>query len=195
MDNGFDKCDGDTTLYIKESDGKLLIVVLYVDDLIFTGSDDFLIIYFKEVVKSEFEITDLGLLRYSLGIEVKQQENGIFISQVKYVANILERFNMDNNKPAPTPTVMGLELSKEDYSNNANMTLYKSMMGSLMYLTATRPDIMYTVSLVSRFMETPEETHWQVVKKILRYVNGTKQYGILYTATNDFRVVGYIDSD
>lgn len=90
---------------------------------------------------------------------------------------------------------MGLKLSKEDYSGNVNMKLYKSMIGSFMYLTATRPDIIYVVSLVSKFMETPMETHWQATKRILRYVDGTKHYGILYTATSDFRVVGYTNND
>eukprot|EP00253_Pinus_taeda_P014297 PITA_14297 len=175
LDNGFDKCDNEPTLYIKENDDKILIVVLYVDDLIFTGSDDFLIADFKQIMKNEFEMTNLGLLRYVLGIEVKQTENGIFISQAKYVVNIVERFIMQNNKPAQTPTIMRLNLSKEDCSNNINPTLYNSMIGSLMYLTANRPDIMYAVSLVSRFMETPKETHWQAAKRILRYANGTKQ--------------------
>eukprot|EP00253_Pinus_taeda_P012346 PITA_12346 len=147
LDNGFGKCEGEPTLYIKESD------------------------------------------------EVKQTKNDIFISQAKYVADILERFKMQNNKPSPTPTVMGLKLSKEDCSSNVNPTLYKSMIGSLMYLTATRLDIMYAVSLVSRFIETSKETHWQATKRILRYVNGTKQYGVLYTTTSDFRLVGYTDSD
>lgn len=102
---------------------------------------------------------------------------------------------MQNNKTASNATVMGLKLSKEDCNNNVNPTLYKSMIGSLMYSTATRLDIMYAVSLVSRFMETPKETHWQAAKRILRFVNGTKQYGILYTATNDFRLVGYTGND
>eukprot|EP00253_Pinus_taeda_P034560 PITA_34560 len=126
----------------------------------YDGSDDFLINDFKQVMKSEFEMTELGLLRYFLDIELKKRENGIFIFQAKYVAKILERFKMQNSKSAPTPTVIGLKLSKEDCSNNVNPALYKSMIGSLMYLTATRPDIMYVVSLVSRFMETPKETHW-----------------------------------
>eukprot|EP00253_Pinus_taeda_P034035 PITA_34035 len=195
LDNVFDKCDDEPTLFIKESEGKILIFVLYLDDLIFTGSDDFLIADFKQVIKSEFEMTDLGLLRYFLGIEVKETENGIFISQAKYVANILERFKMQNNKSAPTPTVMGLKLSKEDCSNNVNLTLYKSMIGNLMYLTTTRPNIMYAMSLVSRFMDTPKDTHWQAAKRILRYVNGTKHYGILYQETSDFRLIGYTDSD
>lgn len=90
---------------------------------------------------------------------------------------------------------MALNLRKNDCSSNVNPTLYKSMVGSFMYLTATRPSILYAVSLVSRFMEKPKETHWQATKRILRYVNGTKEYGILYTVTNDFRLVGYTYSD
>ena len=90
---------------------------------------------------------------------------------------------------------MGLKLSKKDCSNNVNPTLYKIMVGSLMYLTATRPDIMSAVSLVSRFMETPKETHWQASKRILMYVNVTKEYGVLYSTTDDFRLMCYTDSD
>eukprot|EP00253_Pinus_taeda_P013996 PITA_13996 len=119
-------------------------------------------------MKSKFEVTDLGLLRYLLGIEVNETENDIFISQANYVVDILERFKMKNIKFAPTPTIIRLKLSKEDRSSNANLTLYKSMIGGLMYLTATRLDIMYAVSLVSRFMETPKETHCQATKRILR---------------------------
>ena len=142
--------------------------------MIFIRCDGLLIADFKEFVKSEFEMNDFGLLSCFLGIEVKQTENDIFISQEKYVEDILERFKIYNRKPAPTPTIMGLKLSKEDYSSNVNPTLYKSMIVSLMYLTATRLDIMYAISLVSRFMETPKETHWQETKRIMRYVNGTK---------------------
>ena len=102
---------------------------------------------------------------------------------------------MKNSKPAPTPTVMGLKLRKEDFSSNVNMTLYKIIIGSLMYLIATRSDIMYAMSLVSRFMETPKETHCKTAKMILRYVNRTKEYDILYAAKNDFKLVSYTNSD
>eukprot|EP00253_Pinus_taeda_P024742 PITA_24742 len=180
LDNGFGQCDGEPTLYIKESEGKIIIVVLYVDDLIFTGSDDFLIADFKQVMKSKFEITDLGLLRYFLGIEVKQIENGIFISQVKYVVDILERFKMQNIKSAPTPTVIRLKLSKEYCSNNVNPTSYKNMIDNLMYLTAIRLDIMYAVSLVSGFIETPKETHWQATKMILSVDDRKRTSGYVF---------------
>eukprot|EP00253_Pinus_taeda_P014121 PITA_14121 len=100
------KCEGEPTLYIKEKDGKMLIVVLYVYDVIFTGNDDYLFENFKTVMKEEFEMTDMGLLRYFLGIEVEQSENEIFISQEKYANEVLEIFNMQESKAAITPTVM-----------------------------------------------------------------------------------------
>eukprot|EP00253_Pinus_taeda_P008888 PITA_08888 len=167
IENGFDKCDGEPTLYIKEND----------------------------VMKSEFEMADLGFLRYFLGIEVDQSENGVFISQDKYVEAVLKRFNMQNSKAAVTPTVVGLKLTKEDSNKDFDPKLYKSIVGSLMYLIVTRPDIMHVVSLISRFMERPKETHWQAAKKILRYVNGTKGFGILYSSSESFMLKGYTDSD
>ena len=113
LENGFEKYEGEPTLYIKNKYGKMLNVVLYVDDVIFTGNDDYLIENFKSVMKDEFEMTDMGLLRYFLGIEVEKNENNIFISQAKYVNEVLERFNMQDCKAAITPIVMGLKLSKK----------------------------------------------------------------------------------
>eukprot|EP00253_Pinus_taeda_P009493 PITA_09493 len=179
LENEFDKCEGEPTVYIKEKD----------------GNDDYLIENFKSVMKKEFEMTDIGLLRYFLGIEVDQNENGIFISQARYVNEVLEIFQMQDCKAAITPTVMGLKLSKEDSSKDFDPSLYKSIVGSLMYLTATRPDIMYVVSLISRFMERPKEAHWQATKRILSYVKGTKRFGILYTVSECSDLVGYTDSD
>eukprot|EP00253_Pinus_taeda_P009187 PITA_09187 len=161
LENGFEKCEGEPTLYIKEKDGKILIDVLYVDDVIFT----------------------------------EKNGNGIFISQAKYVNEVLKRFNIQESKAAITPIVMGLKLSKEDSNKDFDPRLYKSIVGSLMYLTTTRPDIMHVVSLISRSMERPKEAHWQVAKSILRYVKGTKKFGILYTTLECSDLIGYTDSD
>eukprot|EP00253_Pinus_taeda_P031401 PITA_31401 len=190
-----EECDGEPTLYIKENDGKIIIVVLYVDDLIFTSNDAFRIADFKAVMKNEFEMIDLGFLRYFLGIEADQSENGVFISQDKYVEAVLKIFNMQKIEVAVTPTVVALKLSKEDNSKDFDPELYKSIFGSLMYLTATRHDIMHDVSLFSRFMERPKETHWQAAKRILRYVNGTKGFGILYSSFQSFMLTSYTESD
>eukprot|EP00253_Pinus_taeda_P028322 PITA_28322 len=159
------------------------------------GNDDQLIKNFKSVMKEEFEMTDMGFLRYFLGIEVDQNEKGNFISQARYVNQVLSRFNMQKCKAAITPTVMGLKLSREDNSKDFDPSLYKSIVGSLMYLTTTRPDIMYAVSLISRFIERPKEAHWQAAKRILRYVKGTKMFGILYNVSEHSDLVGYTDSD
>ncbi|XP_057850758.1 uncharacterized mitochondrial protein AtMg00810-like [Cryptomeria japonica] len=150
---------------------------------------------FKAAMMKEFEMTDLGLMKYFLGIEVKQSADGIFISQSKYASDVLKRFNMLNCKPSPTPVVIGLKLNKDDGSSLVDPRLFKRLVGSLMYLTATRPDIMYGVSLISRFMESPKDSHLQIGKRILRYVCGTKNYGILYSAVDDFKLIGYMDSD
>eukprot|EP00253_Pinus_taeda_P029357 PITA_29357 len=158
-------------------------------------NDDYFIENFKTIMKEEFEMTDMGLLRYFLGIEVEQNGNGIFISQVKYVNEVLERFNMQESKAIITPTVMGLKLSKEDNNKDFDPSLYKSIVGNLMYLTATRPDIMYAVSLISRFMERPKEAHWQATKRIMRHVKCTKRFGILYTASECSDLIGYTDND
>ena len=138
--------------------GKMLIVCLYVDDLIFTG--DFGIADFKALMGSESEMTDLGLMNFSLGIEIQQSESGIFISQSKYANIVLKRFNMSNCKSTPTPVIAGLKLSKDDEGSTVDPRLFKRIVGSLMYLTMSRLDIMYGVSLISRFMESPKDSHW-----------------------------------
>jgi len=102
---------------------------------------------------------------------------------------------METYKPTPTPTVMGIKLRKDDLTKSVNPTLYKSIIGSLMYLIATRTDIMYAMSLISRFMENPKATHLQAAKRILRYVQGTIGYGIMYRETDDFKLTRYIDSN
>jgi hypothetical protein len=140
-------------------------------------------------------MNDLGLMRYFLGIEVHESKTSIFISQSKYAHEIMKRFNMMNSKEAPTPVIIGLKLSKEDKGSKVDLALFKGLVGSHMNLTAKRPDIMYGVSLISRFMETPKESHCKGEKRIMRYVNGTIDFGIKYSTSEDFRLIGYIDSD
>ena len=128
----------------------MLIVCLYVDDLIFTG--DYGIADFKTVMESEFEMTHLGLMKFFLGIEVQQSESGIFILQSKYASEVLKIFNMSNCKTAPTPVIIGLKLSKDDEGSTVDPMLFKRLVGILIYLIATRPNIMYGVSVISIFM-------------------------------------------
>jgi hypothetical protein len=175
LKEGFNKCPYEHTLFIKIGpEGKILIVCLYVDDLIFTGNDLEMFEKFKKSMKIEFEMTDLGLMHYFLGIEVVQSVDGYFIYQKKYLQELLNRFQMQDCNPVNTPFEYGLKLNKDPEGKKVDSTLFKQIVGSLMYLTATRPDIMYVVSLISRYMESPTEMHLLAAKRILRYLQGTK---------------------
>jgi hypothetical protein len=146
-------------------------------------------------MKIEFEMTDLGLMKYFLGIEVDQSDDEIFICQTNYANEVLKRFRMLNCKPTATPMATGIKLRRYDEGSYVDPTMYKRMVGILMYLTTTRPNIMFVVSLISRFMETLKSTHWQVGKRILRYLVGTTDFGIRYTSSLNFELIRYTHSD
>ncbi|XP_057444683.1 secreted RxLR effector protein 161-like [Lotus japonicus] len=150
---------------------------------------------FKEDMMKTFEMTDLGLMSYFLGIEVSQRNDGLFISQKKYTEGLLKKFKMYDCKPVSTPLVINEKLHKDDGAPEADASRYKSLIGSLLYLTVTRPDIMYATSLLARFMQSPSKIHFGAGKRILRYLQGTKEFGIWYKTTTISRLLGYTDSD
>jgi hypothetical protein len=193
--HGFVKCSFESVVYKRVVGSDFIILCLYVDDLIFISTSFPLMEEFKEAMKSEFEMSDLGEMQYFLGMQIQQTTEGISICQAKYIEDMLKRFIMQNCKPVSTPLVVGSKLMKDDESPLCDATLYRSLIGSLMYLTSTRPDIMFVVSLVARFMHQPHESHWRAAKRILRYVSGTKFYGLFYTSANDSNVVAYTDAD
>lgn len=146
---GFKKYPYEHTLYIKSgAGGKYLIVYLYVDDLIYTKNDKELFDNFKHSMMEEFEMTNMEMMRYFLDI-------GIFITQKKYALEILDRFKMKNCNSVATPAEPGLKLAKDSKGKKVDNSFFKQIVGRLMNLTATRPDIIYAVSLISRFMEHP----------------------------------------
>ena len=173
----------------------MLIVCLYVDDQIYTGSDTAMLESFKKSMMAEFEMSDLGMMHYFLGIEVLQSSIGILISQKKYVGEILDKFQMKDCNPVNTPSEFVLKLNKDDGRKKVNNTLYKQIVGSLMYLTATRPDIMHAVSVISRYMECPTEIHLLAAKRILRYLQGTKEFGLFFKKGEKSDLFGFTDSD
>ncbi|KAL0545154.1 hypothetical protein IC582_020300 [Cucumis melo] len=196
LDNGYLRCPYEHSLYIKvNGHGDILVVCLYVDDLIFTGNCASMFEDLKKAMTQEFEMIDIGLMSYYLGIEVKQSEEGIFISQERYTREILEKFNMMNSKPVATPIETGTKLSKHEEGDDVDPSYFKRLVGSLRYLTCTRPDILFSVGLVSRFMESPTTTHLKVAKRILRYLRGTLDYGLFYSSSKEFKLEGYCDSD
>ncbi|CAL5368182.1 unnamed protein product [Camellia sinensis] len=192
---GFEKSLSESTLYIKKADDEILVVSLYVDDLLVTGSSKELIDKFKEEMKDVFEMTDLGRMTFFLGMQVHQKQNEIFLCQHKYAKEILKKFNMQECKPTATPMNQKEKFCKEDGAEKVDERLYRSLIGCLMYLTATRPDIMHAVSLLSRYMHCASEIHFQAAKRILRYVKGTIDSGIRFSQVKNFNLHGYSDSD
>ncbi|KAD2805945.1 hypothetical protein E3N88_39322 [Mikania micrantha] len=192
---GFMKSQYDHTLFIKKEHKDVVIVSLYVDDLIYTGNNRELCESFKCSMMSEFEMSDLGKMRYFLGVEVDQNKYGIQMHQKKYAKEIIEMFNMWEVNGVNNPIVPGALVTKTGDKNKVDESLYKSLVGSLMYLTVTRPDLMYAVCFVSRFMADPREEHLQVSKRILRYVKATYDYGLTYARNASLKLKVYMDSD
>ncbi|KAG8490933.1 hypothetical protein CXB51_014728 [Gossypium anomalum] len=193
---GFTKSISEPTLYVKKDEKEtLLIVSLYVDDLLVTGSKDELIEDFKKQMQDIFEMTDLGLMTYFLGMEVNQGEQGIFISQQAFALKVLSKFSMSKCKPASTPVALGEKLSSTSEHDRIDERGYRSLVGFLLYLTATRPDILYAVGLLSRFMHCCNVAHFKAAKRVLRYVKGTLNFGVKFGRSKELKLVGYSDSD
>ncbi|GJU40391.1 putative ribonuclease H-like domain-containing protein [Tanacetum coccineum] len=150
---------------------------------------------FEALMKSRFQMSSMGELTFFLGLQVKQKEDGIFISQDKYVAEILKKFDFVSVKTASTPIETQKPLVKDEEASDVDVHLYRSMIGSLMYLTASRPDIMFAVCACSRFQVTPKTSHLNVVKRIFRYLKGKPKLGLWYPRVSSFDLEAYSDSD
>ncbi|GKA71446.1 putative ribonuclease H-like domain-containing protein, partial [Tanacetum coccineum] len=172
LSNGFKRGKIDQTLFIKKQKGDILLVQVYVDDIIFGSTNKELCTGFEKLMKDKFQMSSMGELTFFLGLQVQQKEDGIFISQDKYVAEILKKFNYSDVKSASTLVDLEKPLVKDGDANDVDVHLYRSMIGSLMYLTASRPDIMFAVCACARFQVTPKTSHLLAVKRIFRYLKG-----------------------
>jgi hypothetical protein len=192
---GFRRGNADSNLYIKVDQGSMIIIEVYVDDIIFGSDDDRLSQKFSKDMHNEFEMSLLGELNFFLGLHISQLDEGIFISQTKYIKEMLKKFKMEDCKPVSTPMVIGCKLRKDDESKEVDQRLYRSMIGSLLYVTTSRPDVMQAVGQVTRFQATPKETHVLAVKRIFRYLKGTTNFGLWYPKGNELTMVTYMDAD
>jgi hypothetical protein len=190
---GLLRSHSDYSLYFSNNQGKLLILILY--DLFITGNDLERIETLKQHLQEQFEMTDLGQVRKYLGVRFQKCKEDIFLNQSEYATHMLQEFGMANSKGSSTPLPEALKLTSDMEAPPVDATLYCQMVGKLIYLTHTRPDLAFSVSIVSRYMSVPQQPHLDAVRHIFRYINNTKQYGILYPRSNTSTITGFIDAD
>jgi hypothetical protein len=192
---GFTHGKLDTTLFLMFDGKDMLIVQIYVDDIIFGSTNENLCKEFSKTMQDEFEVSMMGELKFFLGLQIKQTEEGIFLNQSKYVIDLLKGFELANAKAYGTPMSSSTKLNKDEKGKPVDVKLYRGMIGSLLYLTASRPDIMFSVCLCARFQSCPKESHLIAVKRIFRYLLGTIDLGLWYPKSNSFDLISYTDAD
>ncbi|GJZ52077.1 putative ribonuclease H-like domain-containing protein [Tanacetum coccineum] len=195
LDNGFQRGTIDKTLFIRRDKGDILLVQVYVDDIIFGSTKKSLCIEFEKLMHKKFQMSSMGELTFFLGLQVKQKEDRIFISQDKYVTEILKKFSFTDVKTASTPMETQNPLLKDEDGEEVDVHLYRLMIDSLMYLTSSRPNIMFAVCACARYQVNPKVSHLYVVKIIFRYLKGQPKLGLWYPKDSPFDFGAYTDSD
>jgi len=192
---GFAHSQSDASLFIHRSSSSTIYVLVYVDDIIVTGSDLQHIHRFLDQLCSTFDSRRLGELNFFLGMEITRFTDHLFLSQTRYAVDLLKRFNMTDCKPCPTPLPSDTRVSCLDGDPLPDPSTYRSMVGGLQYLTLSRPDISFAVNQVCQFMQNPRSSHLQVVKRILRYIKGTVEQGLVFHQSDDFTLRSFSDAD
>ncbi|GJY50954.1 putative ribonuclease H-like domain-containing protein [Tanacetum coccineum] len=195
LKHGYRRGTIDKTLFLKKHKRDIILVQVYVDDIIFGSTKKAWCDEFEALMKGEFEMSAMGELTFFLGLQVQQRPDGIFINQDKYVQEILKKFDLECVRTATTPYEAPKPKSKNEPDSPVNVHLYRSMIGSLMYLTASRPDIMFAVSACSRNQVTPTTSNLEAVKKIFKYLKGQPKLGLWYPRESPFVLEAYSDSD
>ncbi|GJS41061.1 ribonuclease H-like domain-containing protein [Tanacetum coccineum] len=173
LDNGFQRGTIDKTLFVRRDKGDILLVQVYVDDIIFGSTKKSLCTEFEKIMHKKFQMSYMGELTFFLGLQVKQKKDGIFISQNKYVTEILKKFGFIDFKTASTPMETQKPLLKDEDGKEVDVHMYRSMIGSLMYLTYLRHDIMFVVCACARYQVTPKVSHLHAMKGIFRYLKAS----------------------
>ncbi|KAL4584141.1 hypothetical protein LXL04_008731 [Taraxacum kok-saghyz] len=195
LQHGYTRGTIDQTLFIKRENKDLIIVQIYVDDIIFGSTSETMCKDFEVVMKKRFEMSSLGEMTMFLGIQVKQDSNGILLHQGKYVTDMLEKFGYQDSKEASTPMAERPLLNSDPDGSPINQTLYRSMIGSLMYLTASRPDILFFVCQCARYQANPKDSHFTIFKRIFRYLKGKPKLGLWYPKNPPFDLYAFTDSN
>ena len=181
----------DSALFLRRTDKGTILLLLYVDDMIITGDDLSGIQELKIFLNQRY----LGHLSYFLGLEITHSTDGLYITQAKYASKLLSRAGLTENKTVDTPIELNAHLTPTGGKSLSNPSLYRRLVGSLVYLTVTRPDISYVVHRVSQYLSAPRLTHYAAVLRILRYLKGTLFYSLLYSAQSPLVLCAFSDAD
>ena len=184
MHIGFTQSPYNPSLFLQAASTGVTVLLVYVDDIIITDTDDGMIMSIQASLRDSFHIKDLGPLHYFLDLEVHQSPKGLFLNQHKYISDLIELADLHESSPVDTDVEVNLKLSKDDGDLLPDPHTYRRLMGSLVYLTITRPDISYAVNLVSQFMTFPRHLHLTAMKRIIRYLLGTITRGLYYRKDN-----------
>ena len=195
LSKGFHRGSNDKTLFLKNVNSDLIVAQIYVDDIIFGSTNETYAYEFSNFMKNEFEMSMMGELTFFLGLQVIQHEKGIFINQGKYARELIKKFGLENAKTENNPCSTSLKLKVDECGETVNATLYRSMIGSLLYLCSSRPDLMYATCACARYQSNPKVSHLKAVKRILKYVKGTLDLGVYYTNDTNCVITGFSDSD
>ena len=195
MSHGFTRGKADQTLFIKREDGELIVAQVYVDDIIFRSTKDELVHSFLKLMQTEFEMSMIGELTHFLGLQIRQQDSGIFLSQSKYAKNLVKKFGLESTSSIRTPMSPNVKLTVDLLGKSVNSSLYRSMIGSLLYLTTSRPDISYSVGMCARYQANPKESHMIALKRIIKYVKTTADFGVWYSKDTNDALAGYSDTN
>ncbi|GJT01438.1 putative ribonuclease H-like domain-containing protein [Tanacetum coccineum] len=188
-EHGYRRGTIDKTLFIKKDKKDIMLVQVYVDDIIFGSTRKSCCDEFEALMKGRFQMSCMGELIFFLGLQVKQKTDGIFISQDKYVADMLKKYDLASVKTVITPMETKMALTKDEEAADVDVHLYRSMIGSIMYLTASRPDIMFAVCACSRFQVNPKTSHLNAVKRIFKYLKGKPNLGLWYPRESNFALL------
>ncbi|XP_022018965.1 uncharacterized mitochondrial protein AtMg00810-like [Helianthus annuus] len=195
LSRGFKSSAYDNSLFIYHCGSDMAYLLLYVDDIVLTASSTTLLRQIIDMLSREFSMTDLGDLHHFLGITATRKNNGLFLSQAQYTKDIIARASMTNCKPCVTLVDLAAKLSATDGAPFHDPTLYRSLAGALQYLTFTRPDISYAIQQICLFMHDPREPQFTFLKRIVRYLQGTIDYGLHITCSAKTSLVAYSDAD
>ncbi|GJQ93817.1 retrovirus-related pol polyprotein from transposon TNT 1-94 [Tanacetum coccineum] len=195
MANNFFKGAVDPTLFTRKSGKHILLVQIYVDDIIFASTDHNACNIFSKEMSSKFQMSMMGQMSFFLGLQVSQSPGGIFINQAKYALETLKKYGMDLSDPVDTPMVDRLKLDKDLMGIPVDQTRFRGMVGSLMYLTTSRPDLVFAVCMCARYQAKPTKKHLEAIKRIFRYLKGTINMGLWYPKDNAMSLTAYADAD